>query len=420
VIRPNWTINRWFAAIMIAILGMGFNAAQIGHAETLAGDDTHSAEQDKGPYFRLKVQLAYMGEPQHFDIVVGCKVLSHIHDNITHRGLVPTVFGRRMRDGKGLVVRPPRACDGQTAANGEVQPDLLPIVIVYDDADTLDFGTAYLSEDAYNSPLSVLKFGGARIEKASRDDFDEFRRTQTNLVTREVYWSALASDSVLAQMHLERPAKPWGHVCEGYTRYRLPEELRAVVRLNWPSSRPDYWLPDTFDTENKLKHMITSSLHIQSDDKDSLPRPIRQLGGAYEESTNIGLRTRSGGGLVSPTRGKLFPGAFYPSTYDDRANKWPTDSREKAEYLAAHNYFAYADIDFRGGVTKGFAYCATRIGFRDASLMRSLLQKSTITRVDSQIIRNRRPAQTPNSIFERDEYVLIHFQIYLESTGGDV
>ena len=55
----------------------------------------------------------------------------------------------------------------QTTANGGVQPDLLPVIVVYDNPDTLSFGIAYLSEDAYESPLSALKFGGATIEKAT-------------------------------------------------------------------------------------------------------------------------------------------------------------------------------------------------------------------------------------------------------------
>ncbi len=149
---------------------------------------------DRSIYYRLKVKLAYQGEPQDFDIVVGCDVRETFYKeggSTYEAGLIPTVFGRRMSDGKGLVVRPPRACRGETTANGRVQPDLLPLVIVYDDADRLDFGIAYLSEDAYENPLSVLKFGGVTIEKSTRGEFDEFRRTQTNLVSRELCHSTM-------------------------------------------------------------------------------------------------------------------------------------------------------------------------------------------------------------------------------------
>lgn len=141
---------------------------------------TSSVTDNRSTYFRLKVKLAYKGEPQDFDIVVGCNVrqINYAYGGRTYEpGLIPTVFGRRMSDGKGLVVRPPDACQGQTTDNGKVQPDLLPVVVVYENAETLDFGIAYLSEDAYESPLSVLKFGGATIEKATRAEFGlpEFR-----------------------------------------------------------------------------------------------------------------------------------------------------------------------------------------------------------------------------------------------------
>src|SRR3712207_6491895 len=76
---------------------------------------TKSVEQDRGVYFRLKVDLTYKGEPQPFDIVVGCNVLQiNYKDNSRTRevGLIPALFGRRMRDGAGLVIKPPDACNG--------------------------------------------------------------------------------------------------------------------------------------------------------------------------------------------------------------------------------------------------------------------------------------------------------------------
>jgi hypothetical protein len=151
---------------------------------------TKSIEIDRSSYYRLKVNLTYRGEPQDFDIVVGCNVRQiNYRDNsrTLEVGLIPSVFGRRMSDGKGLVVRPPRACRGETTENGQVPADLLPVVVVYDDADTLAFGTAYLSEDAYESEQSVLTFGGATIETANELHFQTFRRTQPNLVRPASY-----------------------------------------------------------------------------------------------------------------------------------------------------------------------------------------------------------------------------------------
>jgi hypothetical protein len=123
-----------------------------GEAGQAAGGNAQVALQvqpDGGPFFRLKVELWYKGERQDFDIVVGCSVPAYHSRKVTWYVMVPEVFGRKMSDGKALVVRAPRACNGETTANSRVQPDLLPLVAVFDDAETLSFGTAYLSEDAY-------------------------------------------------------------------------------------------------------------------------------------------------------------------------------------------------------------------------------------------------------------------------------
>src|SRR5580692_5173384 len=187
-------------------------------ATPLAADSfIKSIEEDHGTYYRLKVKLAYKGEMQDFDIVVGCNVkqINYKDNSNTYEvGLVPTVFGRRMSDGKGLVVRPPAVCQGETTANGKVQPDLLPIIVVYDDAETLTFGTAYLSEDAYENALSVLKFGGATIETATKTEFDVFRRAQPNLVKRESYHSPLENDAGLRENNFRRLTRPFGHACQ--------------------------------------------------------------------------------------------------------------------------------------------------------------------------------------------------------------
>ena len=183
------------AIALAAVLALLFAAVGISHPAIRAAllgnwNFTKSVERDNSTYYRLKVSLTYKGEPQNFDIVVGCNVkqTNYMDGGRTLEvGLFPSVFGRRMSDGKGLVVRPPSACNGETTANGKVPGDLLPIVAVFDDAETLAFGTAYLSEDAYDSPMSVLSFGGSTIEPAGPSDFATFRREQPNLVKRESY-----------------------------------------------------------------------------------------------------------------------------------------------------------------------------------------------------------------------------------------
>ncbi len=161
---------------------------------------TERVTVDRGTYFRLKVDVTYKGEPQHFDIVVGCNVLdiTYKDGSGTHEvGLVPTVYGRRMSDGKGLVVRAPDACGGETTANGRVPANFMPVLVIYDDAGTLGSGSAYIVDEAYQNPRSPMTFGKASVETASRAEFLDFRQSgPSNLVTREQYHSAQAQDVV--------------------------------------------------------------------------------------------------------------------------------------------------------------------------------------------------------------------------------
>jgi hypothetical protein len=410
----------WLVAVVaVAIVGAGLLAAVV----TAQAQSTLSVTDDRGTYYRLKVKLAYKGEPQDFDIVVGCHVreIFYKEGGSTYEvGLIPTVFGRRMSDGKGLVVRPPSACRGETTANGRVQPDLLPLVIVYDNADRLDFGIAYLSEDAYESPLSVLKFGGATIEKATRDDFDQFRKTQTNTVRRELYHSALASDQLLRQLRLKRVERSWAHVCEGYERYLLGDSARSVLREHWPDARPAYW-QTTYAVEDVLaKIVFDRRTPIHSDTKD---RPAHPAWSFSDGAADLGLPTRTGGGLVSTSRGNRFAEACYPAASDYRVDKWPASNDQRRSYLAGQDHVADMHINFRGGSTRGFAYCFTR-AFPDDDLKDSLVGKRRVGLVDGEVVFAARapggPSFVPMWILERDEFALHFFRIYLESTRGDV
>jgi hypothetical protein len=53
----------WFLVFIALVTGAGFLGLR-GEAATVT--------QDRGTYYRLKVKLAYKGEQQDFDIVVGC------------------------------------------------------------------------------------------------------------------------------------------------------------------------------------------------------------------------------------------------------------------------------------------------------------------------------------------------------------
>jgi hypothetical protein len=413
------------AVVAVSLVVVGFLAARSETGQALLGrwSFVKSVTDDRGTYYRLKVKLAYKGEPQDFDIVVGCNVRQIIYKDNSRTyeaGLIPTVFGRRMSDGKGLVVRPPNACQGQTTANGKVQPDLLPVVVVYENAETLDFGIAYLSEDAYESPLSVLKFGGATIEKATRPEFDEFRRTQKNLITRSTYWTGAAGADVLKQMGIRPASKPFARMCEGYERYRLSGELRSLLRQYWPEEHPTYWVT-TFDAERVIHQSIFNNRTILTSDGEDDPGHRPWTFG--DSAANLGMPTRGGGGLVSTVRGSQFAPAYYPAASDYRLDKWPSNNEGWLTYVASADKIADMHVDFRGGQTKGFAYCSVR-AFPDEALNAALSGKRVAALIDGKNVMavgaGGRPSFLPRWILERDEYALHFFYLSLGSTRGDV
>lgn len=378
--------------------------------------------EDHGTYYRFKVKLTYKREPQDFDIVAGCNTRRTRYPDggsAYQAGLTPTLFGRRMSDGKVLAVRPPNACRGETTANHRVRPDLLPIVVIYDNADRLDFGVAYLSEDAYENPLSILKFGGATIETATRKEFNRFRMIENNAVTRELYHSALDSDQQLSELGLRRVDRSWGHMCEGYERYLLDDRARSLLRRYWPEGQPKYWLA-TYEIESALRQIVFDRrTPVHSDTAD------RQLPFAWSfdgYTADFGLTTRTGGGRVSRSAGSAIPGAYYPAASDFRRDRWPAKASDQRDYLATQDEVAGMHIDFKSGSTKGFGYCYSR-GDPDKSL-KGLFEKRRPARVDDQAVVSLRglepPLFVPMWILERDEYAFHYFQIYLESFHGDV
>ena len=378
----------WLSAITAVVIVVGgFLAARSETVQALLGrwSFVKSVTNDNSTYYRLKVKLAYKGEPQDFDIVVGCNVHQIIYKDNSRTyeaGLIPTVFGRRMSDGKALVVRPPKACRGETTANGRVQPDLLPLIIVYDNADALEFGIAYLSEDAYTSPLSVLKFGGATIEEATRSDFDHFRKTQANAVRRELYHSALDSDQLLRQLQLKRGPRTWAHVCEGYERYLLGDGGRSLLREHWPEGQPKYWQA-SYAVEDALGKMVfdrRTPIH-----SDSADRAAHVAWSFSDGAADLGLPTRTGGGLVSTSRGYRFAEAYYPAASDYRADRWPAANEQRRDYLARLDHVADMRIQFQGGSTRGFAYCFSRT-FPDDELRVSLADLRRVGMVDGEVV----------------------------------
>lgn len=206
--------------------------------------EVKKAGQDHAYYYRFKASYAYKGEPLDFDIVVGCIVSATTYkdnDRTVDVGIAPMVFGLKMKDGRGVVVQPPKACQGETTENGEVPNTLLPLTVTYESADAPWFGLAYASEDAYGSPISELKFFGASISRATFEEWQAWRRTEApkNFITYELLGINAKNKWVHPQW---KPGfRAMASECSGFSWVKLPESVREAIRPYWPPSKPRYW-----------------------------------------------------------------------------------------------------------------------------------------------------------------------------------
>jgi hypothetical protein len=425
-------------ALVIGYLALN---TEVGRALTGRRTFTKSVEVDRGTYYRLKVRLTYKGEPQDFDIVVGCNVRKiNYRDNsrTLEVGLIPSVFGRKMSDGRGLVVRPPRACRGETTANGQVPSDLLPVIVVYDDAETLAFGTAYLSEDAYESPLSVLNFGGATIESASKADFEDFRRTQPNLVKPASYHTPSGSPP-LKERGLAPAVVPMGTGCYAYARFRLSGAELEHARTIWPADRPRYWRPTRPEDIRALMPVSPSPPTLQTDHEGA---PVRKRGeltfSLDNEIANFGMPVRRGGGIIGGQPGGSFPNSYYPDIGPWIALPWPSDPPVRAASLLRDGPKVGASIDFRSEETRGFAYCrpipanfptgTAHADYPDPSEWPpyrydrmpplDLINGQEVVTVPPRV--EEFGFDAPRIFVERDEFIFRRVVIGLQSTRGDV
>ena len=343
---------------LVVLAGLWATLTESGRLFTGRWSFTEKAEIDRGTYFRLKVDFAYKGEPEHFDIVVGCNVLNIRYKDGSgtyEAGLVPTVYGQRMSDGKAVVVRPPDACRGDTTANGGVPENFLPVMIVYDDADTVAFGTGYMTDEAYKNPRSLMKFGKATIESATRREFDvSHDNGPPNVVTRSQYHS-FQPDAHLALLGLQRTQPAFGRHCRAYSRWRLSEPEREVVRKYRPAGEARYWTIS--DTEKR----VAFEKELYGRVLEKLGKRIRDDGlelSLHEgfEQPDFGALRRDGVKLVG-LNGLQRPASIYPASTSMSQDKWPVSPEERAAAYEALKTVNIVDVAFAEGQTRGFAYC---------------------------------------------------------------
>ncbi len=299
-----------------------------------------------GRFFKVDVKLSYKGEPHPISFVVGCKVHGVKYaDGSTTRdvGLIPNFYGHRMKDGQAVVVRPPDVCNGETTANGEVPKNFMPVIIVYDNADTLDFGKAYVSDDAYDGPLSELTYDSTVISVSDRTAWEEFRKSgPKNVVTREKYWTG-AVGPITAELGVGNTRPRFANNCTEAKRFKIPEKSRALIRQSKFFRESKYWArpenPELVDSPLKefgQRNVNTGQANVecwlQTDDgKWAGNQGLRALATADD-----GVPRRDGSGslyYVSTVRG--VPVTYYPVSSDLQERYWPKNQKDWLDYASS-------------------------------------------------------------------------------------
>lgn len=372
-----------------------------------------SPDRDRGYYYRFRANLAYKGEPLDFDIVVGCRVRITTYkdnDRTVEVGVAPMAYGFKMKDGHGVVVRPPEACQGETTDNGKVPKALLPLVVTYESADQPWFGLAYASEDAYASPMSELKFFGATIRKATREEWDEWRRTEApkNFVTYELL-------GINEKNRWDKPRwKPgyraMGSICYGFSRVKLPEPVSEAVRPYWPASRPDYWYPN-----EDAQRTFRSSGDYQGKKVLFDGNPLRDYS-PTEAGFFPGLPRHRPGALIFFT-GQVV-GDVYPASSDLSMNRLDAAGQLSAE-IRAKARMSYADVSVRPEL-KGFAFCDVVGNIDGVPSEISYPGNPNANRINGQQINEDLNRVTGDFAyaFERDQYVYFYKRYSLANIFG--
>ena len=396
---------RWLVVVGLLLVGAVFALAN-GPRYLLSGwsftksVDVKAAGQDRGYYYRFKASLAYKGEPLDFDIVVGCNVTVTTYkdnDRTVEVGVAPMVFGLNMKDGRGVVVRPPEACQGETTENGKVPVALLPLVVTYENADQPWFGLAYATEDAYASSISELKLFGATISKATFEEWQEWRRTEApkNFVTYELL--GINEKDRFEKPHWNPRYRAMSSECTGFSWVRLPESVRDAIRPYWPADKPRYWYPS-----EDARRVFYGAGDFEGKKVLFEGSPLREYFPTVEAMH--GVSRHRPGGLVFYTN--HVGGDVYPATSDfsldrlDSSGELPREIKEKSK-----KSYAEATVDPK---LKGFAYCDVVDGIDGEPSATGLLQPLA-NRINSEPIND----EVRNGIgfdyaFERDVYAFFY------------
>jgi hypothetical protein len=371
--------------------------------------------KDAGYFYRFRAgfEVKETGERLDFDYVVACNIrLTRWRDGglSDDTRFSPRLMVKATAAGQAVMVQTLEACHGLTSDNDDVPSDVLPVAIWFDDVADLSSGLGYVSEDAYANPLGKLKFFGARIDHATRADWEAWRqKSAAEYVERGALLGPWGHDTFNSTASTVEEAGRYVSECQGYSRVKLPESLRERVRALWPSERPRFWTVPNSDS--------TKALRLLSDPtQPSPPGVVGWIGrfGTPSNSRSSGLPVKSGREVQhSPHVPSRWSAETYPIVRPPLASISPLTALPLSPATEAY----VQKLEFRAGALNGFGGCQN-VKDGGGAMMRAAdpewKTKRQVFMVDDVVVRDERNPPglvKPELIFERDEYVLIQFSV---------
>jgi hypothetical protein len=408
---------KWLRTVFASIVA-GAALCGVCHGPPIASAQVQTYTKDQGYFYRFRAgfEVKATGEQLDFDYIVACSIRltrwrdGGLSDDSTHS---PRAMVMATNGGQAVMLRTLEACHGLTSEHDDVPPDVLPLAIWFDDFADLSAGLGYVSEAAYENPLGKLKFRGARVDRATRADWEAWRKKS-------------------AEEYVQRGVLPgpWGYdfpntpdpalgnyvvQCDGYMRLKLPENMRPKLSVFWPEDRPRFWTLPKAQERHTIGRVI-------SDPNQPSPPGIGRWShrfGTPSETRSSGLAVRSGRIVANSLKADgsrrrhlavRWPTETYPFLWPPLASIMPFV--KKAPTPGASTYVLR--LEYRDGALNGFAACqdgrkALEYGSRNGfpPPVRHVFEVDGLV---VQQLAGKAPAmERPAYVAERDEAVFLHF-----------